>query len=155
MDINEGLENTLIILRYKLRTGIAVIREYDQNLPQVTAHGSELNQVWTNLIDNAADSLAGSGNVVLRTRSDDQWVVVEVEDDGPGIPKDLQPKIFTLFFTTKPLGKGTGLGLGTAYNIVRHHGGSIDFSSHPGKTVFTVCLPVEGTAPATGEAVQA
>jgi signal transduction histidine kinase len=142
VDLHEGLENTLIILRHKLKKGITVRREFQPDLPRVPAHGSELNQVWTNLIDNAADALGGKGQVSLRTRREGDWAVVEVEDDGPGIPPEIQPKVFTLFFTTKPMGQGSGQGLSTAYGIVRRHGGTLDFRSEPGRTVFTARLPL-------------
>ena len=141
VDVHEGIENTLIILRHKLKTGITVRRDFAGELPRVAAHGSELNQVWTNLIDNAVDALDGKGEIVLRTRRDDSRVVVEVEDNGPGIPAEVQPRVFTLFFTTKPLGKGSGQGLNISYGIVRRDGGTIDFQSRPGRTVFTVRLP--------------
>ncbi len=143
VDIHEGLEDTLVILRHKLKAGIEVTRDFAPGLPRVSAYGSELNQVWTNLIDNAADAMAGRGRITLRTRSEEAWVIVEVQDDGPGIPETLRPRVFTLFFTTKPQGKGTGLGLSTAYKIVRRHGGSIDFRSRPGETIFTVRLPID------------
>jgi signal transduction histidine kinase len=142
VDVHEGLENTLIILRYKLHAGISVRREFARDLPRVPAFGSELNQVWTNLIDNAADSLEGKGEIILRTYAKDGRVVVEVQDNGPGIPEAAKPRVFTLFFTTKPLGKGTGQGLNISYGIVRRHGGTLDFESRPGRTVFTVKLPV-------------
>jgi signal transduction histidine kinase len=141
VDIHESLENTLVILRHKLKNGIRVTRDFAPDLPLVSAHGSELNQVWTNLIDNAADALGGSGDITLRTRHDEPWVRVQVHDNGPGIPVEARPRIFTLFFTTKPIGKGTGLGLATAYKIIRSHGGTIDFESRPGSTTFTVTLP--------------
>jgi signal transduction histidine kinase len=144
VDLHEGLENTLIILRHKLKKGITVRRDFQPGLPRVPARGGELNQVWTNLIDNAADALGGRGQVSLRTRREGDSVVVEVEDDGPGIPPEIQPKVFTLFFTTKPIGQGSGQGLSTAYNIVRRHGGTLDFRSRPGRTVFTVRLPLKG-----------
>jgi signal transduction histidine kinase len=147
VDIHEGLENTLIILKHKLRPGITVRREFAPDIPRVSAFGSELNQVWTNLIDNAADALEGKGEIVLRTRREDSRVVVEVQDSGPGIPAGIQPRIFTLFFTTKPLGKGSGQGLNISYGIVRRHRGTIEFQSLPGRTVFTVKLPV---SPAVG-----
>jgi signal transduction histidine kinase len=143
VDIHEGLENTLIILRHKLKTGITVKRDFAAGLPRLQAHGGELNQVWTNLIDNAADSLEGKGEIVLRTREEGGWITVEVEDNGPGIPPEIQSKVFTLFFTTKPLGKGSGQGLNITYNIVRRHGGTIDFKSQPGNTIFTVRLPIK------------
>jgi signal transduction histidine kinase len=107
------------------------------------AYGSELNQVWTNLIDNAADALGEAGTITLRTRTDGDGVVVEVEDDGPGIPPETQPRIFDSFFTTKPPGQGTGLGLDISYNIVVHrHRGDIGVESRPGRTTFRVRLPV-------------
>ena len=142
VDIHEGLENTLVILKHKLKRGIRVQRDFAAELPRVCAYGSELNQVWTNLIDNAADALGGTGEIHLKTRVEDSWVVVEVEDNGPGIPEQHRPQIFTLFFTTKPMGQGSGQGLHISHNIVRRHGGSMDFQSRPGKTVFTVCIPV-------------
>ncbi len=142
VDIHEGLENTLIILRHKLQPGITVRRELAPDLPRVPAFGSELNQVWTNLIDNAADALNGKGQIILRTYAKDGRVHVEVEDNGPGIPEDAKPRMFTLFFTTKPLGKGTGQGLNISYGIVRRHGGTMDFESRPGRTVFAVKLPL-------------
>jgi signal transduction histidine kinase len=143
VDIHEGLENTLIILKHKLKRGIRVQRDFAEELPKVCAYGSELNQVWTNLIDNAADALEGTGEIHLKTRVQDSWVVVEVEDNGPGILEQHWPQIFTLFFTTKPMGKGSGQGLHISHNIVHRHGGSMDFRSRPGKTVFTVCIPVK------------
>jgi signal transduction histidine kinase len=142
VDIHEGLENTLVILQHKLKRGIRVLRDFADGVPLVRAYGSELNQVWTNLIDNAADALEGSGEIHLRTRFEDSWVTVEVEDNGPGIPEQHRPQIFTLFFTTKPMGKGSGQGLHISHNIVHRHGGYIDFRSEPGKTVFTVCIPL-------------
>jgi signal transduction histidine kinase len=142
VDIHEGLENTLVILQHKLKRGILIHRDYAENLPLVRAHGSELNQVWTNLIDNAADAMEGHGEIQLRTRLEESWVKVEVEDSGPGIEEEHRPQIFTLFFTTKPMGQGSGQGLHITHNIVRRHGGFLDFQSQPGKTVFTVCIPV-------------
>jgi signal transduction histidine kinase len=141
VDIREGIENTLVILRHKLQAGIRVRREFAPDVPRVRAFGSELNQVWTNLIDNAADSLEGKGEIILRVHARDGRVIVEVEDNGPGIADDAKGRIFTLFFTTKPLGKGTGQGLNLSYGIVRRHGGTLDFESRPGRTVFTVKLP--------------
>ena len=141
VDLHEGLDSTLTILRSKLQ-GIKVKREYNDGLPHIQAYGSELNQVWTNILDNAADAVDGSGNVVIRTRQESDWVIVEIEDDGPGIPEDIQPKIFDTFFTTKPPGKGTGLGLDISYNIVvQKHRGDIKVTSKPGRTCFQVWLP--------------
>jgi signal transduction histidine kinase len=143
VDVHEGLDNTLLILRHKLKSGISVRREYAPDLPQIQAYGSELNQVWTNIIDNAADALAGQGEIAIRTRQEGKWVIVEIEDNGPGIPPEIQSKIFDAFFTTKPPGHGTGMGLDISYNIVVHkHRGDIRVSSQPGKTCFQVWLPV-------------
>jgi signal transduction histidine kinase len=143
VDIHDGLENTLIILRTKLAPGVAVEREYAANLPRIDAYGSELNQVWTNLIDNAIDAMDGQGKITLRTRAADDHLVVEVEDTGPGIPEAVRAHIFDPFFTTKPPGHGTGLGLSISHNIVvqKHHG-RIDVTSEPGRTRFSVQLPL-------------
>jgi signal transduction histidine kinase len=112
------------------------------DLPQIFAHGSELNQVWTNLVDNAIDALPEGGQITIRTRWNQDWVVVEIEDSGIGIPVEIQDRIFDPFFTTKPVGKGTGLGLDIAYNIVVHkHHGDLKVTSVPGKTCFEVWLP--------------
>lgn len=153
--VNEGIKNTLIILENKLKKGITVTRELDPELPLIEAYGSELNQVWTNLLDNAADAMGGEGHITIRTRTDDEHVVVEIEDDGPGIPAGIQTQIFDAFFTTKPPGEGSGLGLNTSYNVVvKKHGGTIDVESVPGRTCFTVRLPftalpdgAQGTTP--------
>ncbi|HEX7123889.1 MAG TPA: sensor histidine kinase [Gemmatimonadaceae bacterium] len=143
VDVREGIESTLIILRSKLKRGIEVVREYEPDLPSIETRGGDLNQVWTNLIDNAADALDGSGRLVIRARRDGEHVVVEVEDDGPGMPEDVLQCIFEPFFTTKDAGKGTGLGLPTTRSIVVDgHGGTIDVSSVPGRTRFTVRLPI-------------
>ncbi|HEX9729700.1 MAG TPA: ATP-binding protein [Gemmatimonadales bacterium] len=142
VDVNQGLRNTLIILRGKLKQGVTVIQEFADDLPRIQGYGSELNQVWTNLIDNAAAAMDGKGQIVLRTRGADGRVVVEVEDDGPGIPSEHHSRIFDAFFTTKPPGQGTGLGLHTCYTIVvKKHGGTIDVESQPGRTRFVVVLP--------------
>lgn len=144
VDVNEGLRNTLIILRNKLKAGVTVEQDLASDLPAIHAHGGELNQVWTNLIDNAVGALEGRGRIGLRTYRKDRWVVVEIEDDGPGIPEDIQSKIFDPFFTTKPPGEGTGLGLNTSYNIVvEQHKGEIGVQSKPGRTRFVVTLPIE------------
>jgi signal transduction histidine kinase len=144
VDLREGLDNTLVILRGKLKNGISVHREYGADVPKVSAYGSELNQVWTNLLDNAADAMGGKGEITIRTRREDGWAVVEIEDNGPGIPEEIAPKIFDPFFTTKPPGKGTGLGLSTSFSIVtQRHKGQIRVASRPGSTRFTVKLPIE------------
>jgi signal transduction histidine kinase len=149
VDIHAGLDNTLVILRSKLvQANIHVVRDYAPDLPQVEAHGSELNQVWTNLIDNAIDAISmsgkdGAGQITLRTRCDETWVVVEVEDNGSGIPETVRSTIFDPFTTTKPVGKGTGLGLNISHNIiVQKHNGKIQVHSQPGQTRFEVWLPL-------------
>ena len=145
VDIHEGLDNTLIILRSKTKEGIHIVREYAPDLPRVSAYGSELNQVWTNIIDNAIDAMDGDGQITIRTRRADNDVVVEIEDEGPGIPPEIQPKIFDPFFTTKGPGRGTGLGLNITYNIiVEKHRGAINVDSRPGRTVFQIRLPIVG-----------
>ncbi|HEX7973680.1 MAG TPA: ATP-binding protein, partial [Anaerolineales bacterium] len=158
VDIHEGLDSTAIMLRSKLKGsgpggGITVHRDYTAGLPRIQAYGSELNQVWTNLIDNAADAMQGSGEIILRTRLEPPWVVVEVEDNGPGIPQAIRSKVFDPFFTTKPPGKGTGLGLNISYNIVMKHAGTIELFSQPGKTVFQVRLPLDFEAAQSGPAL--
>jgi signal transduction histidine kinase len=122
--------------------GIEIVRDYDRSLPRITANAGELNQVWTNLIDNAVDALDGHGRIRLRTLREGDWVIVEVADDGPGIAPEIQARIFEPFFTTKPGGKGLGLGLDISYRIVTgtHHG-DIRVHSAPGDTRFEVCLP--------------
>jgi len=153
VDVNEGLDNTLVIFQHELKSGITVTREFAGDLPAVQAYGSELNQVWTNLIDNAVDAMAGRGTLVLRTRSEDGWVVVEIEDSGPGIPEEIRDKIFDPFFTTKAPGEGTGLGLNLSHNIiVRKHEGRMEVESEPGRTRFTVHLPIDGPVDRAGDA---
>ena len=145
VDVRQGLDNTLVMFRSKLKTGVVVHREYAADLPQIQAYGSELNQVWTNIIDNAIGAMGGQGDIYLRARQEEPWVIVEIEDTGPGIPEDVQPKIFDPFFTTKPPGEGTGLGLNISHNIIVHkHNGKITISSQPGKTCFQVKLPIDG-----------
>jgi signal transduction histidine kinase len=144
VDVTDGIENTLIMLRNKLKTGITVIREYAADLPHIEAYGSELNQVWTNIIDNAVDAMGERGALTVRTRRDGESVVIEIEDDGPGMPEHVRQNVFDPFFTTKEPGKGTGLGLSTSRNIVvKKHGGAIDVVSRPGSTRFTVRLPIQ------------
>jgi signal transduction histidine kinase len=144
VDIHEGLDSTLVILRSKLRPGITVHREYATDLPRIQALGSELNQVWTNLVDNAIDAMNGQGEITLRTRADDPWVIVDIEDNGPGIPPEILPNLFDPFFTTKAPGSGTGLGLNISHNIVvGKHQGQIDVSSQPGQTRFEVRIPID------------
>jgi signal transduction histidine kinase len=150
VDIHEGLTNTLTMLAYKLKQGISVRREFAPDLPRIEGYGSELNQVWTNLIDNAAAAMSGRGELTLRTRREEAWVVIEVEDTGPGIPAAVQAKIFEPFFTTKPPGEGTGLGLNISHNIiVQKHGGQITVESRPGRTCFRIRLPINKNAAAS------
>lgn len=141
VDIHEGLDGTLVMLQSKLKHGVEVIRDYGHDVPPIETLGSELNQVWTNLIDNAADAMSGAGQVTIRTRAAADGVAVEIEDDGPGIPPDALSKVFDPFFTTKPPGQGTGLGLNIVFNMIRGMGGNIDVQSAPGHTVFRVSLP--------------
>jgi len=142
LDVHEGLDNTLIILDHKLKHGVTVIRDYDHTLPQIVAYGSELNQVWTNLIENAIDAMDGKGQLWVRTYRENNQIVVEIIDDGPGIPPEVRPRIFEPFFTTKGVGKGTGLGLSIIYRIVvNNHHGNLNVESEPGRTCFQVRLP--------------
>jgi len=145
-DLHEGLENALILLRSKLKGRIEVRRDLAPALPRIPAYGSELDQVWTNLIDNAADAMPDGGVLHLRTRADGKWVEVEIEDDGPGISDSIRPRLFSPFFTTKPVGAGNGLGLSISQNIVHRHGGQIRVRSRPGRTVFQVRLPRDPAA---------
>jgi len=141
VDVHEGLDNTLLMLRSRLGHGIRVHREYGQ-IPPIEAYSSELNQVWTNLIDNAAAAMNGTGDIILRTCVDGDRLTIEVCDNGPGIPEEIQSKIFDPFFTTKPIGEGTGLGLSISHNIiVQKHHGEITVTSVPGATCFRVKLP--------------
>jgi len=152
VDVAKGLDNTLTIMSYKLKHGVRVIREYDPDLPKIFSFGSDLNQVWTNLIDNAVDSMKGSGELRVRTcREGEGFVMVEILDNGPGIPQSIQSRIFDPFFTTKGVGDGSGLGLDTVYRIVRQHQGNVSFVSQPGNTVFRVRLPIKQAVASSGE----
>ena len=145
IDVREGLDTTLTILGHKLKhTTIEVDREFAPDLPRFQAYGAELNQVWTNLLDNAIDALGESGRITISARRDGDCVEVDIADDGPGVPAEAQERIFDPFFTTKEVGRGTGLGLDTARRIVvdRHHG-SLTLRSQPGQTVFRVRVPTE------------
>ncbi|MBS0155174.1 MAG: cyclic nucleotide-binding domain-containing protein [Nitrospira sp.] len=151
VDIHEGIESTLTILSYKLK-GVTVVREYEKSLPRIPTYGNELNQVWTNLIDNAIDAVNGVGEVRIRTRRDDHNLFVEIHDNGPGIPNDIRPRLFEPFFTTKGVGKGTGLGLVISYRIVTdRHAGEIEFESTHGHTMFIVRLPIKGKLPSANK----
>jgi signal transduction histidine kinase len=147
VDITEGLENTLVLLGSKLKTGVTVRRDYAEHLPRIQAHGRELNQVWTNLIENAIDAIDACGTITIRTSARDGCVVAEIEDDGPGMPPEVIAQVFDPFFTTKPPGKGTGLGLNISHNIVvQEHNGRIEVDSQPGRTTFRVFLPTAAAA---------
>ena len=142
VDIVKSLEITLTILNHKLKQGVVVQRDYERVPLLVNSFGSELNQVWTNIIDNAIDAMHGKGELRVRTYREDSCVVVEIGDNGPGISREVQPHIFEPFFTTKGVGEGTGLGLDTAQRIVKKHEGNIQVSSKPGDTRFQVWLPL-------------
>jgi signal transduction histidine kinase len=144
VDVREGLNDTLVMLTSKLREGITVDLNFAENLPRIEAYGSELNQVWTNLIDNAVGAMHGKGTLTLNAQQDEGWVIVEIADSGPGIPTDVQEKIFDPFYTTKAPGEGTGLGLSISHGIiVEKHGGQISVCSRPGSTRFMVKLPLK------------
>jgi signal transduction histidine kinase len=153
VDIARGLVDTVALMESKARTKFAALRvETAENLPRVEGFGSELNQVWQKLVDNALDAVDERGSVTVTAASRTNSVLVRVADDGPGIPEDIRARVFDPFFTTKPVGKGTGLGLDIARRIVQLHRGDIDFTSQPGRTVFRVRLPAAGSklAPAPG-----
>jgi len=143
VDVHRGIESTLIMLKFRLKQGVEVKREFDPTIPRIFAHGSELNQVWTNLIDNAIDAMNGKGELKIRTSRELDFLLVEIIDNGPGIPENVKPHIFDPFFTTKGVGEGTGMGLDTVYRIVRAHRGEISFDSRPGRTSFQVRLPLK------------
>jgi signal transduction histidine kinase len=143
VDVIKGLENTLTIMNHKLKRGIAVVREYAPDLPKVMVNGSELNQVWTNLIDNAADAMKDGGTLRIRVVRDNEYVFVEIADTGPGIPSEVKSRIFDPFFTTKPVGQGTGLGLDFVYRIVTGMHGNVSVNSVPGDTRFEVRIPIQ------------
>lgn len=152
VDIVRSLETTLTILNHKLKRGVVVRRQYENVPLLVNSFGSELNQIWTNIIDNAIDAMGGKGELRVETRRDDDCAVVEIGDNGPGIPPDVQPHIFEPFFTTKAVGEGTGLGLDTVQRIVKKHHGTIQVVSQPGNTRFQIWLPL---ADGAGKAVDA
>ena len=142
VDLHEGLENTVVIMQHKLKKGVSVKREYSPTLPRIEAYASELNQVWTNIIDNAVDAMKGKGEIILRTYAKDECAVVEIEDNGPGIPEEIRARIFEPFFTTKGVGEGTGLGLHISHDIVvNRHRGQLLVESKPGSTKFKIILP--------------
>lgn len=150
VDLRDLLNSTLVMLAGKIPPGVTVVKEYDESLPAVPSYPAELNQVWTNLIDNAVQAMGDEGRLTIRTHRDDDFATVQVEDTGPGIPAEVRDRIFEPFFTTKPIGHGTGLGLDIAWRIVvNKHRGYLKVASEPGATTFTVRLPLEG--PQIGE----
>jgi len=144
VDVHELLDSTLLMLGRKIGDKITVVKEYDRSLPPVPAYAAELNQVWTNLIDNAVAAMEGEGTLTIRTDRDDGWAVISICDNGPGVPEDIRARIFEPFFTTKPVGEGTGLGLDISWRIVinKHHG-DLSLESVPGDTRFIVRLPLD------------
>jgi signal transduction histidine kinase len=143
IDVHELLDSTLLMLNRKIGDGITVVREYDRGLPAVPVYAAEMNQVWTNLIDNAVDAMDGHGTLTVRTSRDNDWLLVEIGDTGSGVPAEIRSRIFEPFFTTKPVGAGTGLGLDISWRIVvnKHHG-DLSVESSPGNTRFVVRLPL-------------
>jgi signal transduction histidine kinase len=148
IDVTDGLESTLVMLSHKLRDGVKIVRSYGANVPRIEAYAGELNQVWTNLIDNAVDAMDGAGTLQITTRADGDDIVVEIGDTGPGMPPQVAARAFEAFYTTKGVGKGTGLGLDIARRIVvERHGGTISIDSRPSETVLRVRIPVRLTEP--------
>jgi signal transduction histidine kinase len=142
IDVRKGLDDTLVILGHKLKAGVDVMRDYAPDLPEIDAYGSELNQVWTNIIDNAVQAMDGRGALEVRAEpTDEAGVRVTICDNGPGIPPSAQGRLFEPFFTTKEPGVGTGLGLHISHNVVTRHGGDIEVETHPGRTCFVITLP--------------
>ena len=162
VDLRHSLEDTLMILNFKLKHGVEVSKAFDADLPRIEAYAGELNQVWTNLIDNAVQAMDGKGRLELGARRLGDAVEIRIADSGPGIPADIAARIFDPFFTTKPQGVGTGLGLHIAHNIVvNRHRGRLDFTSQPGRTEFRIVLPIKLGAqpqgnekPPTGQAAE-
>jgi signal transduction histidine kinase len=150
VDIHKGLESTLLMLRHRLKHGIDVKLDFDRSLPKICARGSELNQVWTNLIDNAIDAMDGKGELRIRTARELDRLLVEIADNGSGIAPEVQAHIFEPFFTTKGVGQGTGLGLETVHRIIHEHSGEITVQSVPGDTRFQIRLPLPSEANPSG-----
>ncbi|HVD18279.1 MAG TPA: ATP-binding protein, partial [Propionibacteriaceae bacterium] len=145
IDVRDGLKSTLVMLGHKIKESgkITIVKDFDESLPMIPAHPAELNQVWTNLIDNAIHAMPDGGTLTVRTSREDGWVLVEICDTGIGIPVEIQQKIFEPFFTTKPVGQGTGLGLDISYRVItQRHGGDLRVRSKPGDTRFQVRLPL-------------
>lgn len=143
VELHHGIDSTLLILNHELKHGIEVVRDYAEEMPPVCAYGSELNQVWTNIIDNAVQAMEGRGRLTIHTEREGNMALVRISDNGPGIPPEIKHRIFDPFFTTKGVGIGTGLGLDIVRRVVRHHGGNIEVQSEPGETTFSVWLPLE------------
>ena len=141
VDLQHGLETTLKVLNHKLKH-INIIRDYDPTLPKISGSGSDLNQVWTNLIDNASDAMNGQGTLQIITRNENEFAMVEITDSGKGIPPEVLPHIFSPFFTTKGVGSGTGLGLDTSYRIIQQHNATVEVQSEPGRTRFIIRIPI-------------
>jgi signal transduction histidine kinase len=143
VDIHVGLNDTLVMLHNQLKNGITVQRDYDESLPLVQVFAGDLNQVWTNILDNAISAMNGQGTIYIKTFKEDTWVVIQIKDNGPGIAMDIQSKVFDPFFTTKAPGEGTGLGLNISHNIiVEKHKGRMNLYSRPGKTCFEMKIPM-------------
>jgi signal transduction histidine kinase len=141
IDVHDGLDSTLIMLSGKLGH-IEVVKDYDRSLPEIPAYAGELNQVWTNLVDNAVAAMRGDGTLTIRTGRENDRLMVEICDDGPGVPEEISQRIFEPFFTTKPVGEGTGLGLDISWRIVvKKHHGDLRLRSQPGDTRFQILLP--------------
>jgi len=141
--VTEGLESTLVMLGHKLRSGVTVVRDYGADVPRIEAYAGELNQVWTNLIDNAIDAMDGAGRLRVATRAEGNDVLIEIGDTGPGMPPQVAARAFDAFYTTKEVGKGAGLGLDIARRIVvERHAGTITIDSQPGETVLRVRIPI-------------
>jgi signal transduction histidine kinase len=148
VDVHELLDSTLLMLGGKIGEGVRVVKQYDRTLPSIPGYGAELNQVWTNLIDNALAAMDGEGTLTIRTSRGDGHVIVSIGDTGPGVPEEIRSRIFQPFFTTKPFGQGTGLGLDICWRIVvnKHHG-DLSVESVPGDTRFVVWLPIVAPHP--------
>jgi signal transduction histidine kinase len=146
VDLHDGLDATLVMMSGKKSPNVKIVKDYDRTLPKVPAFAAELNQVWTNLIDNAMDAVAGAGTVTIRTTRDGDSALVEVIDTGPGVPPELRRRVFEPFFTTKGVGQGTGLGLDVSWKVVvARHGGDLRVVSEPGDTHFQVRLPFKAS----------
>ncbi|MDH6289311.1 ATP-binding protein [Rhodococcus opacus] len=144
VDLRELLDSSLVMLGRKIGDSVTVVKEYDPTLPQIPAYAAELNQVWTNLIDNAVAAMDGHGTLTVRTRRDGDMALIEIGDTGPGVPEEIRSRIFEPFFTTKPVGEGTGLGLDISWRIVvKKHRGDLRVESEPGDTRFQVRIPIE------------